>query len=122
MRVSFATLLPLVATLTAWVATAHVHDGTTPLEAREWVDELNARDLDFVSEVLERREVLSEFSTRDLVDELRDRLERRGNIISKPSFKCPYCGTKYSTAQAAKDCATKPRILGGCKVGNAVRT
>ncbi|KAJ2917909.1 hypothetical protein MD484_g2492, partial [Candolleomyces efflorescens] len=121
MRVSFATLLPLVATLTAWVASANVAE-SNPLEAREWVDELNTRDLDFVSEVLERREVLSEFSTRDLVDEVRDRLERRGQIISKPSFKCPYCGTKYSTAKAAKDCATKPRILGGCKVGNAVRT
>ena len=66
------------------------------------MDELNSRDLDFVSEVLERREVLAEFSTRDLVDELRDRLERRGGIISKPSFKCPYCGTKYPTEKQVR--------------------
>ncbi|KAJ2930862.1 hypothetical protein H1R20_g6221, partial [Candolleomyces eurysporus] len=95
MRVPFATLVPLVLSLSAWVATAHV-DGDSTLEARDWVDELNTRDLDYVTDILERREVLSEISTRDLVDELRDRLERRGGKPSKPkTYGCPYCGKKY---------------------------
>ncbi|KAJ2930859.1 hypothetical protein H1R20_g6224, partial [Candolleomyces eurysporus] len=121
MRVSFATLLPVVVSLTAWVASAH-RDGGAPLEARDWMDGLSTRDLESVGEILERREVLADFSTRDLIDELSDRLERRGNLISKKkTYKCPYCGTKYSTAQQAKDCATKSAFEGGCRVTGAVR-
>ncbi|KAJ2928347.1 hypothetical protein H1R20_g8767, partial [Candolleomyces eurysporus] len=121
MRVSFSTLLSVIVSLTAWVASAH-HDGGAPLEARDWMDGLSTRDLEIVGDILERREVLAEFSTRDLIDELSDRLERRGNIISKKkTYKCPYCGTKYDTAEKAKACATLPAILGGCKVAGAVR-
>lgn len=62
---------------------------------------MHTRDIDYVADILERREVLSEISTRDLVDELQDRLERRGGGLSKPkTYKCPYCGTKYNTAAA----------------------
>lgn len=78
-----------------------------------------------------------------------DRLERRGNTISKAKeavkpkkkYGCPYCGAKYDTPELvrllvedyddgncvlignskAKACATKPQILGGCKVMGAVR-
>ncbi|KAJ7575635.1 hypothetical protein C8J56DRAFT_974971 [Mycena floridula] len=44
-------------------------------------------------------------------------VERRGNVISKPSFKCPYCGTKYSTAEAAKECSAPSKKSGkiSCK-------
>ncbi|KAJ2935508.1 hypothetical protein H1R20_g1584, partial [Candolleomyces eurysporus] len=121
MRISFATLLPVVVSLTTWVASAH-HDGGAHLEARDWMDGLNTRDLEIVGDILERREVLAEFSTRDLIDELSDRLERRGNIISKrKTYKCPYCGRTYDTFDQAKACATLPAILGGCKVAQAVK-
>ncbi|KAJ2928329.1 hypothetical protein H1R20_g8748, partial [Candolleomyces eurysporus] len=117
MRISFATLLPVVVSLTAWVASAH-YDGGAPLEARSWMDGLSTREL----QILERREVLSEFSARDLVDELSDRLERRGNNNSKnKGYTCPYCGKKYDTFEKAKACATQPAILGGCKVAGAVK-
>ncbi|RXW17395.1 hypothetical protein EST38_g8459 [Candolleomyces aberdarensis] len=83
MRVSFATLLPVVVSLTAWVAAAH-RDGGAPLEARDWMDGLNTRDLEMAGNILEQREVLAEFSTRDLVDELSNRLalERRAFFAS----------------------------------------
>jgi hypothetical protein len=46
-----------------------------------------------------RSEILADFTTRELVTELSDRLERRGGIISKPkTYKCVYCGRKYDTA------------------------
>ena len=62
------------------------------------MDDLSTRDLEIVGNILERREVLAEFSTRDLIDELSDRLERRGNIISKKkTYGCPYCGKQYAT-------------------------
>ncbi|RXW17241.1 hypothetical protein EST38_g8611 [Candolleomyces aberdarensis] len=121
MRVSFAALLPVVVSLTAWVASAH-YDGGAPLEARDWLDDLTTRDLEYVGQILERREVLSEFSTRDLIDELTDRLERRGNGGSKEkTYGCPYCGKQYKTFDEAKACATQPAILGGCKVQGAVK-
>ena len=71
------------------------HDGAE-LDAREWVDELTTRDLDFVNAVLERREILSEISTRELIDELSDRLESRG-LTKKKTYGCPYCGRQYPT-------------------------
>ncbi|KAJ2918790.1 hypothetical protein MD484_g1577, partial [Candolleomyces efflorescens] len=121
MRVSFVTLLPLVVSLSAWAASAHRYDGGAPLEARDWMDGLSTRDL----EILERREVLADFTSRDLIEELSDRLERRGNSNSsskkKKTFGCPYCGKQYDTFDKAKACATLPAILGGCKVAGAVK-
>jgi 5-methylcytosine-specific restriction endonuclease McrA len=49
-----------------------------------------------------RSEILADFTTRELVTELSDRLERRGNVVSKKTYKCVYCGKKYDTA--AKVC------------------
>ncbi|RXW14087.1 hypothetical protein EST38_g11766 [Candolleomyces aberdarensis] len=46
MQVSCAALLPVVVSLTAWVASAH-YDGGAPLEARDWMDELTTRDLEY---------------------------------------------------------------------------
>ena len=63
-------------------------------EARELVDEFTQFE--------RRSEILADFTTRELVTELSDRLERRGQTISKKSFKCVYCGKKYDTA--AKVC------------------
>jgi protein-arginine kinase activator protein McsA len=60
------------------------------------MDGLSTRDF----EILERREVLSDFTSRDLIEELSDRLERRGNSNSskkKKTYGCPYCGKQYDT-------------------------
>ena len=46
-------------------------------------------------------------TTRELIDELTDRLERRGNtgskikeaIKPKKKYGCPYCGAKYDTPE-----------------------
>ena len=68
------------------------------------MDDLSARDLDNAGTILERREVLSELSTRDLIDELSDRLERRANDKSKErkTYQCPYCGRTYPTFKAVR--------------------
>ncbi|TEB33330.1 hypothetical protein FA13DRAFT_1568465, partial [Coprinellus micaceus] len=60
-------------------------------DARELVNEL--------AQFERRSEVLSDFSTRELVDELSDRLERRGNLPSKlkKTYGCVICGKKYPT-------------------------
>lgn len=64
-------------------------------EARELVDEF--------ANFERRSDVLADFSTRELVSELSERLERRGNIISKKkTYQCPYCGKKYPTAAAVR--------------------
>ena len=58
------------------------------LNAREAVDEFHARSV-----------LIEDLTTRELVDELKERLARRGQIISKPkTYQCPYCGSKYPTA------------------------
>jgi hypothetical protein len=51
-----------------------------------------------------RSEVLSDFSTRELVDELSDRLERRGSLPSKlkKTYGCVICGKKYPTPEAVR--------------------
>ncbi|KAJ2935509.1 hypothetical protein H1R20_g1585, partial [Candolleomyces eurysporus] len=68
MRISFATLLPVVVSLTAWVASAH------RVEARDRMDGLSTRDPQIVGDILERRELLAQFSTRDIIDALIDRV------------------------------------------------
>ncbi|KAJ3519118.1 hypothetical protein NMY22_g13344 [Coprinellus aureogranulatus] len=76
------------------------HHGHSQNYPRELLD---YDELDFG---LERREFLEELSTRELIDELADRLERRGNTISKAKelvkgkkYGCPYCGAKYDTPE-----------------------
>ncbi|KAF5340598.1 hypothetical protein D9611_007341 [Ephemerocybe angulata] len=72
MRVSFfATILPIALSLASLTA-ARGYDSGLTYEARDYIDELSTRDQ------------LSSLTTRELIDELSDRLERRG-------------GSKYST-------------------------
>ena len=75
------------------------------LNAREAVDEFHARSV-----------LIEDLSTRELVDELNERLARRGQIISKPkTYQCPYCGSKYPTAaQVRKSYSLFTRRFGDC--------
>ncbi|KAF6748311.1 hypothetical protein DFP72DRAFT_1074391 [Ephemerocybe angulata] len=84
MRVgSILSLFPLVLSLRL-LANAHsVGDHT--LESRDFVDELSVREPEFPS--LDAREILSDISTRELIDELSDRLERRAF-----KYNCKVCG------------------------------
>ncbi|KAF8157971.1 hypothetical protein B0H34DRAFT_436877 [Crassisporium funariophilum] len=77
-------LLPLVVAFTSFAASCDPETDAT-LQARELIDGLATRG------------ILSEYSTRDLADELNERLQRRGSGNSVPSFKCPYCGSTYAT-------------------------
>ncbi|PPQ87920.1 hypothetical protein CVT25_001262 [Psilocybe cyanescens] len=89
-------------------------------EARDYIDELTARDL--ILDFHARSEFLAELETRELIEELESRLERRakgnlkpikvthkkglgGNLISKTKYKCPYCSAEYDTVQEATDCS-----------------
>ncbi|KAF6744394.1 hypothetical protein DFP72DRAFT_83008 [Ephemerocybe angulata] len=116
MRVSAFTLISIVASLATYVA---AHSEST-YDARELVDEFATRNLEAFDYALERREILDDLSTRDLIDELSDRLERRAGEKLQKGFKCPYCGKNYKNEADAKHCATNPQMLGGCKVNNAV--
>ncbi|KAF6752586.1 hypothetical protein DFP72DRAFT_1171472 [Ephemerocybe angulata] len=118
MRVSAFTLISIVASLATYVA---AHSPESTYDARELVDEFATRDLEAFDYALERREILADLTTRDLIDELSDRLARRGGGNSKEKgFKCPYCGKVYQNEADAKHCATNPQMLGGCKVNGAV--
>ncbi|KAF6751862.1 hypothetical protein DFP72DRAFT_1135088 [Ephemerocybe angulata] len=81
MRVSLITLLPIAISLASF-ASAH-HDN----EARKYVDNLSSRGFDDYT--LEHREVLEDIATRDLLDELEDRLARRGRHV------CPVAGCNF---------------------------
>ncbi|KAF5323963.1 hypothetical protein D9611_008425 [Ephemerocybe angulata] len=75
-------LIPLVLSLRS-LANAHsVGDHT--FEGRDFVDELSVREPGFTS--LNARDILSGISTRELIDELSDRLERRAF-----KYNCKVC-------------------------------
>ncbi|RXW20148.1 hypothetical protein EST38_g5694 [Candolleomyces aberdarensis] len=100
MRFSLVSLLPVVISLSAFVAAHNDHS----FEARE-MDTLSARDIEKVYfDNLERRELLSEFTTRELLDELVERAPAGG------SYTCPYCGTVFSTAAGASQCASTHNV------------
>ncbi|KAF6750179.1 hypothetical protein DFP72DRAFT_1048460 [Ephemerocybe angulata] len=90
MRFSILSLLPIALALASFT-NAHV-DRDHSLSAREYLDELS------VVASLERRELLEDLTTRELIDELSDRLERREQL-----FKCPYtnvgCTKVFNTWQ-----------------------
>ncbi|KAF5340012.1 hypothetical protein D9611_012337 [Ephemerocybe angulata] len=63
--------------------------------------ELDARDVDFLATrefdaALERREILADLSTRDLVDALSDRLSSRSDYI------CKYCDAVFTDKEKWK--------------------
>ncbi|KAF6746483.1 hypothetical protein DFP72DRAFT_1076334 [Ephemerocybe angulata] len=75
MRLSFITLLPIALSLASFANAYHDH----AKEARKYVDDLSSRGFDDYP--LERREVLEDIATCDLLDELKDRLARRGRFM-----------------------------------------
>ncbi|KAF6755545.1 hypothetical protein DFP72DRAFT_896015 [Ephemerocybe angulata] len=79
MRVSLHTLLSVAISLVS-IVNAHKDHA---FEAREYVDELTAREEAY--NTLERRELFADIATRELIDELSDRLERR------LKFMCTRC-------------------------------
>ncbi|KAF6750278.1 hypothetical protein DFP72DRAFT_1139944 [Ephemerocybe angulata] len=88
MRFSILSLLPIALALASFT-NAYV-DRDHSLSAREYLDELSVPSL-------ERRELLEDLTTRELIDELSDRLDRR------QKFKCPYinvgCHKEFDTWQ-----------------------
>ncbi|KAF6745822.1 hypothetical protein DFP72DRAFT_1153484 [Ephemerocybe angulata] len=81
MRLSLIALIPLTAFLS--VVHAHTH------EAREHIDELATRA--FKTSLLTTRQDLADLSTRDLLNELEDRLQRRADrYYCKTCFKYFY--------------------------------
>ncbi|KAF6750043.1 hypothetical protein DFP72DRAFT_1072657 [Ephemerocybe angulata] len=71
MRLSLIALVPL----TALLSVVHAHSDYT-YEAREHINELATRD--FEDSLLTTRQELADLSTRELLNELEDRLQRRG--------------------------------------------
>ena len=72
------------------------------------VDDVLTRSYDHYSALLERREALSDLSTRELLEELEDRLEARKQPARQ--FVCG-CGLTYSTQAARDACLNSVRIL-----------
>ncbi|KAF6746438.1 hypothetical protein DFP72DRAFT_1152299 [Ephemerocybe angulata] len=109
MRLSLITLLPIAIALASF-ASAH-HDQTN--EAREDVGTLSSRGLgdEFA---LERREVLEGIATRDLLDELEDRLARRGGPGPKRTFYC-----EYASYQKKKGWKTKTKSTAAYPIESA---
>ncbi|KAF5339215.1 hypothetical protein D9611_011186 [Ephemerocybe angulata] len=79
----FASVLTLIPLALSLGLLANAQDHT--LDSREYVDELSARE-DYFGDALAAREILSDVSTRELVNLLSERLERRG-----PGKKCKRC-------------------------------
>ncbi|KAF6746649.1 hypothetical protein DFP72DRAFT_1152081, partial [Ephemerocybe angulata] len=85
MRVSIVSIVSLTLALTNFV---YAHSDDT-LHAREYVDELSVRDIG---------DALAHISTRDLMSELSERLERRERI-----HKCPLCPSMFMVANSFDD-------------------
>ncbi|KAJ2916688.1 hypothetical protein MD484_g3698, partial [Candolleomyces efflorescens] len=105
MRFHFLTLLPVILSLATWASAEN--PGDQVLEAREMVDDVLTRSYDHYSALLERREALSDLSTRELLEELEDRLEARKDP-PRP-FVCG-CGLAYSTQAAKNACLNSLRV------------
>ncbi|KAF5334462.1 hypothetical protein D9611_014480 [Ephemerocybe angulata] len=116
MRLNIITLLPLFAALASSVSGYYADE----FDSRDYVDELSTRE---INQELRRREIVAEladFSTRDLLDAISMKLERRGG--NKPSRwgknevvdpeksrpvhkpKCYYCNKEYKTQAEATAC------------------
>ncbi|KAJ3514552.1 hypothetical protein NMY22_g14695 [Coprinellus aureogranulatus] len=107
MRVNFG-LIPIAIAAYGWVVSAQEFASNDFFEARELVDEFTKFE--------RRSDILSDFTTRELVDELSDRLERRGQKPTKPkTYKCVYCGRAYPTFEQAKFCGSNSVLTGGCR-------
>ncbi|KAF6765589.1 hypothetical protein DFP72DRAFT_1058171 [Ephemerocybe angulata] len=89
MRLSLIALIPL----TAFFSVVHAQSDYTR-EAREHIDELATRAFEDV--LLTTRQELADLSTRDLVNELKDRLQRRSD-----RYYCVCCGDHFYDIKAA---------------------
>ncbi|KAF6741835.1 hypothetical protein DFP72DRAFT_861430 [Ephemerocybe angulata] len=92
MRLSLIALIPL----TAFLSVVHARSDYT-YEAREHIDELATRA--FEGSVLTTRQDLADLSTRDLLNELGDRLQRR--LGDKRRFLCVTCSKHFVGAKNA---------------------
>ncbi|KAF6750997.1 hypothetical protein DFP72DRAFT_1138508 [Ephemerocybe angulata] len=96
MRVPAFIFISIAASLATYVA---AYTPESSYDARELVDEFVTRDLDAYA--LERRELLADLSTRALISELQERLERRGDEKERKKlqkgFTCPYCTRRHQT-------------------------
>ncbi|KAF6763189.1 hypothetical protein DFP72DRAFT_1060365 [Ephemerocybe angulata] len=105
MRLTFVKAIPIVVALASYVQ-GHVqdHKASSAHHARELVDDLSLRG---VSDILRREEVadaLTDISTRDLMEELSDRLEARSRFAGWP---CRVCGLHYRSILGANACMAK---------------
>ncbi|KAF6754559.1 hypothetical protein DFP72DRAFT_1125266 [Ephemerocybe angulata] len=96
MRLSLIALIPL----TAFFSVVHARSDHTH-EAREHISELATRACE--DSLLSTRQDLADLSTRDLVNELEDRLQRR-----RDDYICLACNVLYSSKKVANQHA---RIL-----------
>ncbi|KAF6747245.1 hypothetical protein DFP72DRAFT_920339, partial [Ephemerocybe angulata] len=92
MRLSLIALIPL----TAFVSVVHAQSDYTH-EAREHIDELATRA--FKNSLLTTRQDLADLSTRDLLNELEDRLQRR----AKDEYVCELDGIPFPNIRSAED-------------------
>ncbi|KAF6743105.1 hypothetical protein DFP72DRAFT_1080784 [Ephemerocybe angulata] len=92
MRLSLIALIPL----TAFISVVHARSDYTH-EAREHIDGLATRA--FEDSLLSTRQGLADLSTRDLVNELKDRLQRR----SDNRYYCLACGDHFYSVTDAND-------------------
>ncbi|KAF6755528.1 hypothetical protein DFP72DRAFT_1067340 [Ephemerocybe angulata] len=102
MRLSLPTLLTVAISL---VHIVNAQQDYT-LDAREYVDELVARKEAY--NALERRHLFADISTRELIAELSDRLERRAEW-----WTCRFCRTIFNTKEEADRSACTGKGSGG---------
>ncbi|KAF5313633.1 hypothetical protein D9611_010082 [Ephemerocybe angulata] len=98
MRLSLTALIPLA----AFFSVVHAQSDYTH-EAREHIDELATRA--FKNSLLTTRQDLADLSTRDLLNELEDRLQRR----AKDRYVCEICGNPFFNIRSAKAHVEKNR-------------
>ncbi|KAF6755620.1 hypothetical protein DFP72DRAFT_896114 [Ephemerocybe angulata] len=92
MRLSLTALIPL----TAFFSVVHAQSDYTH-EAREHIDELATRA--FKNSLLITRQDLADLSTRDLLNELEDRLQPR---TIQDRYVCEICGNPFHNIESAK--------------------
>ena len=89
------------------------------LHSREIIDDLTARAVENAYyDQLERRELLSGFTTRELLEELVERGPPARKGSGGGSYTCIYCGTVFNTAAAVcillPYSRTQRRLTKGC--------